>query len=108
MIEAPQDDTPRLIYADWLDENGEPERAAFIRLQIELAKCPPGPEEAIKARHLLERHRKGAPVRMNSRTTATLLMKQQLFIQEYGLDRLAGMVLPYCWAATSSGEGWRI
>lgn len=27
-------DSPRLIYADWLDEHGEPERAEFIRLQI--------------------------------------------------------------------------
>ncbi|MBN9120375.1 MAG: TIGR02996 domain-containing protein [Planctomycetes bacterium] len=30
----PEDDTPRLVYADWLDENGAPERAEFIRLQI--------------------------------------------------------------------------
>ena len=31
----PEDDTVRLVYADWLDENGDPDRAAFIRLQIE-------------------------------------------------------------------------
>jgi uncharacterized protein (TIGR02996 family) len=31
----PEDDTVRLVYADWLDENGDPERAEFIRLQIE-------------------------------------------------------------------------
>lgn len=30
----PLDDAPRLMYADWLDENGEPERAKFIRDQI--------------------------------------------------------------------------
>ena len=29
------DDAPRLAYADWLDEHGEPEQAAFIRVQIE-------------------------------------------------------------------------
>jgi uncharacterized protein (TIGR02996 family) len=28
------DDTPRLVFADWLDENGDPARAEFIRLQI--------------------------------------------------------------------------
>jgi uncharacterized protein (TIGR02996 family) len=33
----PEDDTPRLVFADWLEENGEPERAAFIRLQCRLA-----------------------------------------------------------------------
>jgi uncharacterized protein (TIGR02996 family) len=35
---APDDDAPRLVYADWLDEHGQPERAEFIRLQIELAR----------------------------------------------------------------------
>lgn len=33
----PADDTPRLVYADYLDENGEPERAEFVRVQCELA-----------------------------------------------------------------------
>jgi uncharacterized protein (TIGR02996 family) len=31
------EDTPRLAYADWLDENGDPDRAAFIRVQCRLA-----------------------------------------------------------------------
>jgi len=35
---APADDTPRLVYADWLDEHGQPVRAEFIRLQVEIAK----------------------------------------------------------------------
>lgn len=34
IIEAPEDDAPRLIFADWLDDNDQPERAEFIRLQI--------------------------------------------------------------------------
>src|SRR5690349_19170012 len=36
--EDPYDDSVRLVYADWLDENGQPERAEFIRVQIELAR----------------------------------------------------------------------
>src|SRR5688572_17928114 len=36
----PEDDTPRLVYADWLQENGDEERAEFIRVQCELAKLP--------------------------------------------------------------------
>jgi uncharacterized protein (TIGR02996 family) len=32
----PDDDTVRLVYADWLDEHERPERAEFIRLQIRL------------------------------------------------------------------------
>jgi uncharacterized protein (TIGR02996 family) len=34
------DDTPRLVYADWLDEYGQPERAEFIRAQVELERLP--------------------------------------------------------------------
>jgi uncharacterized protein (TIGR02996 family) len=30
------DDTPRLIFADWLEEHGDPDRAEFIRIQCEL------------------------------------------------------------------------
>jgi uncharacterized protein (TIGR02996 family) len=36
ILESPEDDGLRLIYADWLDEHGQPERAEFIRLQISL------------------------------------------------------------------------
>jgi uncharacterized protein (TIGR02996 family) len=38
-FENPGDDTPRLIYADWLDERGDP-RGEFIRVQCELARLP--------------------------------------------------------------------
>jgi uncharacterized protein (TIGR02996 family) len=33
----PDDDTPRLVLADWLDEHGQTDRAEFVRLQVELA-----------------------------------------------------------------------
>jgi uncharacterized protein (TIGR02996 family) len=38
VLESPDDDTPRLIFADWLEENGDPERAEFIRAQCDLAQ----------------------------------------------------------------------
>src|SRR5262249_38319349 len=31
----PEDDTLRLILADWLDDHDQPERAEFVRLQVE-------------------------------------------------------------------------
>lgn len=40
IIADPLNDDPRKIYADWLDENGQPERSEFIRVQIELARTP--------------------------------------------------------------------
>jgi uncharacterized protein (TIGR02996 family) len=41
ILADPKDDTPRLIYADWLDDAGEYDRAEFIRVQCELASLPP-------------------------------------------------------------------
>jgi uncharacterized protein (TIGR02996 family) len=35
ICDQPWEDTPRLVYADWLQENGRAERADFIRLQCE-------------------------------------------------------------------------
>jgi uncharacterized protein (TIGR02996 family) len=40
--ESPEDDGPRLVYADWLEEQGDGERAEFIRAQVELARRPAG------------------------------------------------------------------
>src|SRR3954465_13878190 len=36
--EAPEDDGPRLVFADWLEDHGDPARADFIRVQCELAR----------------------------------------------------------------------
>lgn len=40
IIAHPDDDTPRLIFADWLEEQGETARAEFIRVQVERATLP--------------------------------------------------------------------
>jgi uncharacterized protein (TIGR02996 family) len=40
IIENPDDDAIRLVYCDWLEEHGQPDRAAFIRVQCELARLP--------------------------------------------------------------------
>lgn len=36
IFDAPADDTPRLVYADFLEEHGAPDRAELIRVQCEL------------------------------------------------------------------------
>src|SRR5947209_2024989 len=36
----PDDDAVRLVFADWLEDHGDPERAEFIRLQVRLAQMP--------------------------------------------------------------------
>lgn len=38
VLATPDDDVPRLIYADWLEDGGDAVRAEFVRLQCCLAK----------------------------------------------------------------------
>jgi uncharacterized protein (TIGR02996 family) len=40
VIDQPAEDAPRLVYADWLDEHGDTDRAEFIRTQIALVRGP--------------------------------------------------------------------
>jgi uncharacterized protein (TIGR02996 family) len=60
ILESPDDDTPRLIYADWLDEHGQDARAEFIRLQCQLSKLPcedpTWPGLRIREQRLLAKH----------------------------------------------------
>lgn len=58
---APDDDNPRMVYADWLEEfGGRPQRAEFIRVQVELARTP---VNAITVGDVLARGPEGGVVR---------------------------------------------
>jgi uncharacterized protein (TIGR02996 family) len=49
VLDRPDDDAPRLVYADWLEEHGDCDRAELIRLQCDGADAP-------RVRELLDRH----------------------------------------------------
>jgi uncharacterized protein (TIGR02996 family) len=57
IIANPADDTARLVYADWLAENGEADRGEFIRIDIELARTPPGTNDDQRRRVALHTRR---------------------------------------------------
>jgi uncharacterized protein (TIGR02996 family) len=40
IVAAPGDDAPRLVYADWLDERGDP-RGSYLRLECEIRRNKP-------------------------------------------------------------------
>lgn len=44
VLREPDEDTPRLVFADWLDEHDEPARAEFIRVQCEIARMGTPPK----------------------------------------------------------------
>src|SRR5262249_14462810 len=52
VVADPADDATRLIYADWLEEQGDP-RAQYLRLEMELAGVPPEGDEAGELREAL-------------------------------------------------------
>ena len=60
--ESPDDDTPRLVYADWLEERGDP-RGEFIRVQCERARLPEHHPRRVVLQYqeqaLLDRHGAG-------------------------------------------------
>jgi uncharacterized protein (TIGR02996 family) len=49
IVSRPDDDLPRLIYADYLDEQGEESRAEYIRWQCALARGESAPVERVAA-----------------------------------------------------------
>jgi uncharacterized protein (TIGR02996 family) len=57
----PDEDVHRLVYADWLQEQGESARAEFIRVQCELARLPIDDDRRVelevRERSLLQEHR---------------------------------------------------
>ena len=54
----PEDDAPRLVYADWLQEHGDEPRAEFIRVQCALEKLGDDRRKGRKERVPLEKRQK--------------------------------------------------
>jgi uncharacterized protein (TIGR02996 family) len=59
ILESPEDDLPRLVYADWLTDQGDP-RGEFVHVQCLLARLPGEdprrPHLEARQRQLLDRH----------------------------------------------------
>jgi uncharacterized protein (TIGR02996 family) len=58
LLEVPDDDGPRLAYADWLEERGEMERAELLRIECVMAELPADDDR----RQALRAHLEGLPV----------------------------------------------
>jgi uncharacterized protein (TIGR02996 family) len=58
IVADPDDDTARLVAADFLEENGDADRAAFIRIQVELARLEATRQgKSLEADHLRAKER---------------------------------------------------
>jgi uncharacterized protein (TIGR02996 family) len=54
IFDNPDDDTPRLVYADWLQEHGQEDYAQFIRLSIEMER---GTHSSVQSKQLKSKRR---------------------------------------------------
>jgi uncharacterized protein (TIGR02996 family) len=61
ILANPDDRVSRLVYADWLDEHGEPARAEFLRLAVRRAEGVPDREERAAVRERAGALRAGIP-----------------------------------------------
>jgi uncharacterized protein (TIGR02996 family) len=68
---SPKDDTVRLAYADWLEENGEPDYAEFIRWQVQNAEEVTIPRPSAKT---LERWKAEPPASLAERMAQRLAL----------------------------------
>jgi len=93
ILANPDEDTPRLAFADWLDEHGDAHdrtRASFIRLQIDHAKhhgtaLQPEPDPAQKAEWLKPLDRLGPPAPVKVASAFGLLPHQS--VRRYKVTR---------------------
>jgi uncharacterized protein (TIGR02996 family) len=71
MRAEPADDAPRLVAADWFQENGDESRAEFVRVQVELAKWEMTPGERYDGIELPDGRR------MEFKPTASLIRREK-------------------------------
>jgi uncharacterized protein (TIGR02996 family) len=106
IISHADEDTPRLAYADWLDENGDPIRAEFIRVQCRLADLPPSDPDWVD---LTERQSELA-CRLKSRYLTRVGADVERFY--FGTDLIGNHEepfrrgFPYFISCQTSGQQW--
>jgi uncharacterized protein (TIGR02996 family) len=102
IVEDPDDDTPRLVYADWLDEHGDAARAEFIREQIELARGP----AAARTRDRLAKRERRLLLEHESRWAAPLhgLVRRARFVRGFPHR----VTLPAEWFLTHAADLFRL
>jgi uncharacterized protein (TIGR02996 family) len=89
IIESPDDDGLRLIYADWLEDHGARNRADFIRVQIELARLGEGDPRrgALKAKEqVLMGKQWGGPLPLLLHEIAFRWTFHRGFVEELSLE----------------------
>lgn len=94
----PKDDTARLVYADWLEENDDPDRAEFIRVQCKLAAMSDATIQSLFGSDTKEK-------RIIVQKHAALRLREYQLLQKH-IDDWTPANLPRCWQCSGTGEVW--
>lgn len=106
ICEDPHDVGLRLIYADWLEDNGEEARAEFIRVQCQLTKTIPSPDNTILI------YKDAPPPGSPCTYGEALRRRERELLQAHGEEwfRLdfgyTGIGWPYSWPVFRSGNSF--
>lgn len=106
IVAHPDDDTPRLIFADWLDEHGNGDRAELIRVQVERASLPEWDARQVRLRlrerQLVEQHGQEWKAELPTISGVTWEGFRRGFVAEASFASFAvlGTNASACWAAT--------
>jgi uncharacterized protein (TIGR02996 family) len=106
IIAHPDDNAPRLIYADWLDEHGDGARAEFIRVQVERSTLPAWDARQLplrlRERALMEQYGKQWEADLPNLDGITWLEFRRGFMATASIDTFAVLQANAgaCWAAT--------
>jgi uncharacterized protein (TIGR02996 family) len=85
IIEEPEADDLRLLYADWLEDHGDPARAEFIRVQLAYAALPEG-------------HRDGPGLKKRQGMLLHENIRRWCFLEEGTCGSFKRSAVPMCWA----------
>ena len=97
----PEEDTHRVVFADWLDEQAEPEdiaRAEFIRIQMQLSKC-----QGIQTPLTIQMARRYA---LGEWKNPPLETRAACLLSEFATAWCQGFGIPGVDAATAHEWGW--
>src|SRR5262245_32201271 len=98
-VEQPDDDAPRHILADWLEEHGDAERAEFVRGQLALARMDEDdPARRALASRLEKVRRRKAWVDSLPEQVSTVHLNRGLMDVQLSVEELA--------ALQADAEGW--
>jgi uncharacterized protein (TIGR02996 family) len=89
ILAAPDDAAPRLVYADWLEERGDP-RGEYLRCQCERAGLPPAHPRNAALRARQEELRRQHPAVILPWLARLALGRVQALLERMGRDRGEG------------------